>query len=433
MTSTRLIAFIVAALGAVSAGCPDNPGGPCATECEEGFVCDETTATCVRPTLPTWDDEPPGRGSRVTIAGGLAVTASIDPVSRSVVTGAGLRDVPFDFRILGRLGRTAPARVSIDASASRIAIVWVGEGGRFRVAWRESTGRHERWSVTTVVPPEGVTYAATEHFDVGVDDAGGVQIAYRDRDRTLRLVQHPEPLGTSGWTFALIDDGSPTAGGTTCPEREAGSRQGVGFEPDLVIRPENATVTYQDVDCGDLRIASTTSDGWRVSAIDVGDPLPSSSGGGTARVGRFSSLSFDTTGRPHVAYNDESFGRLLLATTETGSDWNVEIVDRGVTLDVGSRERKDVVGAFAAISFDERSLPSITYLDATSTSLRIALRSSNDEGWVRRALDSEGAVGFFADHAYDATIGRVAVSEKLSRDDEGALVSQLRIIWEEGT
>lgn len=148
-------------------------------------------------------------------------------------------------------------------------------------------------------------------------------------------------------------------------------------------------------------------------------------------MGRFSSLAYDTTGQPYVAYHDESLGRLLLATTQTGSDWDVEVVDRGVTLDVGARERKDIIGAFARLSFDERGRPAITYLDATSTSLRIATREDANATWLRRTLDDSGATGFFAYHAYDATIGRVAVAEALVRDE--GLVSRLRIIWEEGS
>ena len=427
----NLAAVLLLPLVALATGCPDNPGGPCGDVCEAGFICDDSSATCVRPAITIWEDEPPGRGARVTVAGGRVVTVSVDPTTNSVVTGAGLRDTPFDFRALGTVGRTAARRVAIASSTSRLAVVWVAESGRFRVAWRETSGRHERWSVTRVDPPPGGdAYTPTEHFDIDVEDDGAVRLVFRDRNRTLRTARHDEALGTDGWVFSTIDDGSPTSGGVTCSEREGPSSRGVGFEPDLFIRETGASVSYHDVDCGDLRVATQTADGWTIAAVDVGDPLVVAAGGGTARVGRFSSQAWDLNGRQHIAYHDASLGRLMLATATGSGDWEIEVVDRGVTLDVGSRERKDVVGAFATLSFDEQGASSITYFDATDTALRLTERTSTDEAWNRRVLENAGATGFFADHVYDATVGRVAVAESLQRRD-GELVSQLLIVWEE--
>ncbi len=411
-------------------GCPDNPGGPCADLCESGFICDESSSTCVRPSITIWEDAPPGRGARVIIAGGQAITASVDPFSKSVITGAGLRDEPFDYRVLGTVGGTAAPRVALDASPSRVAALWVGDGARYRVAWREATGRHERWSSVRIDPPAGVSYTPTEHFDIDLEDDGAVRIVFRDRNGSLRTARHDQALGVDGWAFETIDDGSATAGGVTCAAREEGAGRGVGFEPDLVIRENGPVVAYYDVDCGDLRLATRGTEAWTVAAVDVGDPLPTAAGGGTARVGRFPSIAWDATDRAHIAYHDASLGRLLLAVSSGDGDWNVEIVDRGVTLDVGSRERKDVVGAFARLTFDDRNLPAITYFDATSTALRIAQRSAADSSWRRRVLASDGAVGFFAHQAFDASVGRVAVAEEIARGESG-LESRLRVVWED--
>jgi hypothetical protein len=425
----RIVAATLVAAGSVT-GCPDNTGGPCDPACEAGFVCDETSATCVRPAITVWEGAAPGRGARVTIAGGRIVTASVDPETNSVVTGAGLRDETFDYRVLGQVGSTASRRVAIASAPSRVAVLWVAESGRFRIAWREASGRHERWSVTRVDPPVGVSYAPTEHFELDLEDDGSVRLVFRDRDGSLRTAAHDEALGVDGWTFETIDDGSPTAGGVTCPERDGPSSRGVGVDPDLVIREVGASVSYFDVDCGDLRLATQTNDGWNVVAVDVGDPLVAAAGGGNARVGRFSTQAWDTNGRPHIAYHDSSLGRLLVATTRGTGSWDVEVVDRGVTLDVESRERKDNVGSFATLTFDEQGASTVTYFDATITALRIARRAPNDSTWARRILADDGASGFFADHVYDATVGLVAVSEALVRDD-GGLASRLRIVWED--
>ena len=293
------------------------------------------------------------------------------------------------------------------------ALAWLGTDGRYEVAYR-SLPRDDNatWRFVTVPEPTGAAYAGTEEFDLEVIGDDGLGLAFRDQRGALRILQTAS-LSEGGWTLEDIDTGGPADDGANCPPelRGAQSAPGVGIDPELAVRDEALVVAYQDADCGDLRIARRVSRRWSIAIADAGE-ISLETGAARGIVGRWPSVDIGPGGVVAVAYHDVSRGRLLYAR-EIDGRYEIEVVDAGVEIDAFSRERKDVVGAFASLSRTDGGAVTITYFDGTELDLEMAQRASPTAPWTHRKVESEGAVGFFADHAQSDGAGRFVAAERL--------------------
>jgi len=398
-------------------GCPDNTSRLCDPECSLGDVCDYTVGECVRKPLELFDGALPGRNAKIGAAGDKILYAGISPQTLDLVAGY-ISETERDIKILTKLTRERP--LSIATTATRTTVVWLGDDARFRLATRTPD---TDWTFG-IVESETV-YAGTSNFTAAYDGADILFIAFQGTDRKLRVVS---AANLTEWNVALVDDGGIAANGIECPENVRGTRRpgGVGINPSMVATPDGMWISYQDADCGDLRLARSSGLLWSVDVVDTGTP-DASPIAQRGRTGRWSSIGVGPSGRVGIAYQDELKGILKYATPVDRA-FLIETVDDGYELDVNANQRKDTVGAWAQLAFDARGAPTIVYMNQSNADLRLAQRPQDGARWVQRTLASEGLIGFHAG-LIEMPQGRFVISERLapSRGIEGA---QLAEVWE---
>lgn len=427
--SKRLpLVAVLAAIGLL-AGCPDNPTDPCPQECERGFQCDPVTTTCLPSPLPIYERELPGRGARITASSDRVWVASLDPSDGGLVVTEIDANRNRNARVIASPTINPQRRLSIDASGRFIAVAWLGATGRYELAYRDLPSDHAIWSFATVAEPTGESYSGTNDFDLEVVNDRGLALAFRDRNRTLRVLRTTEPAD-GDWSLELVDDGSATDDDVACPEdlREISPALGVGFYPDIAARNSSLAIAYHDADCGDLRLARRGDETWSVTAVDTGE-LDTAIEGKRAYVGQWPSIANDPAGGIRISYHDRSRGRLLIAAEDDG-DFDIGVIDPGFVLDEFSRDRKKIVGAFSQLTIDELGTATVTYFDATLGDLRIARRDAGANEWSREALVTNDAVGLFADHAWVPDVGTFIIAEEVIPTPDG-LASRLVLVEEE--
>ncbi len=404
-------------------GCPDNPQSLCdGVVCPTGEVCDVQTGQCRTQQLPLFDGPLPGRNVEIDAAGGLIFITTFYPVSRSVVGGVIDRESR-DVRVLMQTERV-PGKLGLEATNDRVAIAWPGPE-TYQIAWRSVRNTNAFWNFVDVSADR--PYTPSSEFDILLGDRG-VTIASRTDDGTL-IVLEPESIDGL-YQLSVVDDGGVSANGVSCPDEVRDTLNlGVGREPDMTMGPDREIlVSYQDEDCGDLRLARRLNDEWIIDVVDTGESDGQPEAGQRGRVGRYSSVAVTPSGRAAIAYYDTSRTQLRFARS-TDRGWEAEVVDPGLNLDGLARERKDVVGTFATLSFDERGVANITYQNASTHELRRASRSLDASRWVLRTIANEGLVGFSATHAYSLETGLIAAAERVS-PGSSTYRSLLEVVWE---
>ncbi len=154
---------------------------------------------------------------------------------------------------------------------------------------------------------------------------------------------------------------TPAAGGATSWFVETiESTANLGQYVSAGIRPDTGAlyISYYDASQGDLRVAHYVGSGgncgprsdWRCETVDGYTPT-------NIDVGRYSSLDFDPlSGYPGVAYYDATNYSLKYAAywcTPHGCSWGIIPVDQGSGL--------LLIGRFASLSYDSSRKPHITY------------------------------------------------------------------------
>ncbi|MFA4825482.1 MAG: IPT/TIG domain-containing protein [Methanoregula sp.] len=113
----------------------------------------------------------------------------------------------------------------------------------------------------------------------------------------------------------------------------------------------------------------------------------------SVKVGQYTSLAFDNTGKPRISYYDESKGDLKYASWD-GSKWILTTVD-GSLAEKGrknwdnDRDRVDTrsvkVGEYSSLALDSSNKPSISYYDETNKNLKYAAWDGSK--WVIETVD----------------------------------------------
>ncbi|MFA4849293.1 MAG: IPT/TIG domain-containing protein [Methanoregula sp.] len=154
----------------------------------------------------------------------------------------------------------------------------------------------------------------------------------------------------------------------------------------------NPAISYYDQTYGDLKYASWDGSKWIFSTIDCSRSEPKNKWHfwdwghdrtqdreyitcfhGTEKVGKYSSLAFDNTGKPRISYYDESRGDLKYAAWD-GSKWVVTTVDNS-----------GKVGEFSSLAFDSTGKPRISYYDESKGNLKYA--SWDGSRWIITTVD----------------------------------------------
>jgi len=397
--------------------CPDNTTRLCDHECSLGEVCDYEIGQCVIQPLEAYKGPLPGRNARIGSAGSKIVYTGILPETLELLAGD-ISETTHDIKILTKLTRERPLAVA--TTATRTTVVWLGDDARFSFATRTPD---TTW--TFGIAESETIYAGTSNFTAAYDGADTLFIAFQATDRKLRVLSSAD---LTEWDVALVDDGGIASNGIECPDSVRGTRRpgGVGIEPSMVATPDGMWISYQDADCGDLRLARSSGPQWSIDVVDTGTP-DASPVAQRGRTGRWSSIGVGPSGRVGIAYQDELRGTLKYATPADRA-FLIETVDDGYELDVNANQRKDTVGAWARLAFDSRGAPTIVYMNQSSADLRLAQRPQDGARWVQRTLVSDGIIGFHAG-LIELAQGRLVISERLVPSN-GIKGSELVEVWE---
>jgi hypothetical protein len=133
----------------------------------------------------------------------------------------------------------------------------------------------------------------------------------------------------------------------------------------------NPHISYYDYTNDNLKYARYNGIGWEIETVDS-----------TGDVGRLTSLSLDSNGNPHISYRNDSQGDLKYARYN-GSSWEIETVDSDA-LD-------------NSLALDSSGNPHISYYDGTLKYARY-----NGSSWEIETVDSMGVVGGYSSLALES-------------------------------
>ncbi|MEN6355815.1 MAG: hypothetical protein ABFD83_01885 [Armatimonadota bacterium] len=116
-------------------------------------------------------------------------------------------------------------------------------------------------------------------------------------------------------------------------------------------------ISYYDNENSKLKYAYYNNGSWNCTTV-VGVNSSASD-----KVGKYSSLAFDTSGRPRIAYYDEKNGDILYAEGSAAQNptWTIQAVDS-----------TDDVGQYVSLALDSAGKPRISYYDVTNGNLKYA-------------------------------------------------------------
>lgn len=246
-----------------------------------------------------------------------------------------------------------------------------GAEGVLTVHWSGTS-----WSVRTVENLSGA-FASFAIDSAGRDhvvyyDIAGHRLRYAHWDGSTYRLEEPDPAGDEGAQPSLVLDTQDrphiahielTPGGATAI-RYAGwtgtswNRStlvtGQVYKPSIKIDANGRpAIAYKDKDVqggGRLRYAWNDGAQWHFETVDA-----------AGNVGSQPSLVFDSSGTPHISYNDDETIDVKYAV-KRGGTWIVEAID--------------VVGQFseATIAVDTAGVPHVAYFDMDHGALRYARR-----------------------------------------------------------
>lgn len=175
----------------------------------------------------------------------------------------------------------------------------------------------------------------------------------------------------------------------------------IGIDNSLAFNPLTGkpSISYFDNTNYDLKYASFNGTTWNTFTVDS-----------VGRVGYYTSLAFDLSGKPAISYFDATNGDLRYARDANGDG---DFADTGEKITVDSA---GVVGWFTSLAFDSSGKPGISYIDRSNWKLKYAYDANGDGNFAgvneRTTIDSAGGTGFLGMEtslAFDAS-GKPGIS-----------------------
>ncbi|MCH7761785.1 T9SS type A sorting domain-containing protein [candidate division TA06 bacterium] len=115
-------------------------------------------------------------------------------------------------------------------------------------------------------------------------------------------------------------------------------------------------------------VLPAAAQGWSIEVVDT-----------AGEVGRFTSITLDGNGNPHISYYDSDIHDLKYATKQ-GASWTIEIVDSA-----------GFIGESSSIQIDAFGNPHIAYFDLGRNMIKYAVKTA---GWTIEPVDSTYAIGY---------------------------------------
>lgn len=154
----------------------------------------------------------------------------------------------------------------------------------------------------------------------------------------------------------------------------------VGMNTSLTIDTNGKIhIAYEDYTDNNVKYATNATGSWITSPVDITD-----------NVGFWGiSMALDATNNVHIAYQDETNGNLKYATNVSGA-WIVTTIDNS----------SNDVGLYPSLVIDSNNKAHVAYLDETNIALKYATNLTG--AWTTTTLDSGTLSGFFSSLAIDA-------------------------------
>ncbi len=253
------------------------------------------------------------------------------------------------------------------------------------------------WEIETISTTEDVV----QYTSLSLDDAGNPHISFCDESTSISYGFN----NGSSWEFSTYPVLALNEGQTEMALDSLNhphiSYQG---DSDLDMIPELSVCTYDgsswDSSCYedlettlDTSIALDSLDREHI-AFNMNDFLYYSCDGtvscvdSTGDVGRFCSIALDSSGNPHISYNDWDTWDLKYAYFN-GSTWQIETIDTPGN-----------VGFYISLAIDKNDHPHISYFISTGFDLKYAWHDGSD--WQIESVDTEGSVGLYTSIAIDS-------------------------------
>lgn len=228
----------------------------------------------------------------------------------------------------------------------------------------------EAWG-TSVVDTGGEGGNVGTYSSLRMDSTGNPHISYYDElYRNLKYASGQ--WNGTGWSWQIETvDNYGFVGRYTSLALDAGDHPHISY----YHQPEGKA----EVILGDLKYAywDPVAGAWQIEMVD---------GGPGVDVGRFSSLQLDSLGNPHIAYHNDTSGRVTYAHLDGGT-WLTETVDATVL----------VLGAVSLrLSTDDQ--PRIAYGEKTNSDIRYAYFNPSLHKWMIQTVytEEEAGVGYYA-------------------------------------
>jgi subtilisin family serine protease len=256
------------------------------------------------------------------------------------------------------------------------------------------------------VPTTGLSgYLAVDGTSFASPHVAGAAALLRQADPTLNAPDVQSALRASGLTNKDGDNETGRTSDLYYPRldlkaaldlvnaRKGSSRNVVGLgagASDIAYDDQGVLhLVYYDRAEQSIAYATKNTDGlWsRTKIVDTSG----------ANVGAYVSIAIDSTGKPGIAYFDETNADLKYAHFN-GSSWDVRALDRNKS-----------VGQFASLVYDQDGDPVVAYYRKSGGDLK--LQTIDQSGnWTRIDIDTTGDVGQWANVAVTETAGVVAIA-----------------------
>ncbi|MFO0748577.1 MAG: hypothetical protein U1F43_23370 [Myxococcota bacterium] len=260
----------------------------------------------------------------------------------------------------------------VDVDAGRWATLAVGADDAIHVAWFDADEGELHYArgdadagfaSVEVVDGDGPATRGT-HASLALDDAGLPHIAYRDETR--KNLRYARRDARGAWQTRAIDGCAGEPGCPVAGSEDFGEWAALAFVPAVGggVAPR---IAFYDRFRGDLKMAAQAGDGsWVTSTLDGRDPVTFADQGD---VGRFASVASTPTRQLGIAYFDVTRGTLRYLSPGAGP----RTVDDGRRLTRAGAARRDAVGQFVRLAYDDTGRAHFVYADGSVPGLRHAV------------------------------------------------------------